>query len=150
MLLGKSRAAVDAMCDGTQRIDDNDYLKICIAYYEHLSPGPGCDTQVKLVPKIRVPAANGSFNPKQDPDAVPAEIMLGHELIHAWRMMVGRRIVNDGWEEEAMTTGIGPFAYLSMTENRLRQEAGYHKRTAYRHPVFNSAYTKAIAEDSAA
>jgi hypothetical protein len=66
-----------------------------------------------------------------DVDAVRADVMLGHELIHAWRMMTGRRIVARGWEEEMMTVGLGPGADLPFTENKLRSEAGHPLRTSY-------------------
>jgi hypothetical protein len=39
----------------------------------------------------------------------PPAVALGHELIHAWRVMSGRVLFRYGWEEEAMTVGLPPF-----------------------------------------
>lgn len=66
------------------------------------------------------------------PGAVPVEIMPGHEPIHAWRMMVGRRIVNDGWEE-AMTTGIDPFCVPA--DDRESRAAGRRVSQVHGVPV---------------
>lgn len=142
--LAKSRVQIDAMCDGQAKIDDNDYYKICFAYYDYLTPGRGCNSQVKLLPGIRLLNGLKPYDPKNDADCVPPEIMLGHELIHAWRMMAGRRIVNDGWEEEAMTTGLHPFSHLAFTENRLRMDAGYPGRQKYEMRIFNSRHAQDI------
>ena len=60
-----------------------------------------------------------------------AVAVLGHELIHAWRMMAGRRIVTQGWEEEAMTAGVGPFLNWKFTENSLRSELKLPLRAKY-------------------
>jgi hypothetical protein len=61
---------------------------------------------------------------------LPADITMGHELIHCWHMLngSGRR---DNKEEEYMTVGIKGFEGMPITENRLRQEAGYPKRDKY-------------------
>jgi len=138
--LGRPRAQIDQMCDGALKIPDDDYFRICFAYYEHLRPGEGCDTQVKLRAEVKLMGDDGKFKPKADVSSVAAEIILGHELIHAWRMMKGRRIVNNGWEEEAMTTGCSPFRHLTITENALRLEGGYPQRASYNTPMFNTTY----------
>jgi hypothetical protein len=138
--LGKSRNVIDNMCEGLVKIEDDDYFRICFAYYEHLQPGPGCSTQVKLKPEVKLTAASGTYKPKTDVSAVAPEIILGHELIHAWRMMVGRRVVDHGWEEEAMTTGCGPFTHLPITENALRREGAYPNRPWYPTTVMNTSF----------
>ena len=50
----------------------------------------------------------------------PGFIILGHELVHVWRMVTGVRIFQGGWEEEAMTTGLPPFLNMEFSENKLR------------------------------
>ncbi len=129
-LLNKPRNVIDQMCDGQVKIDDDDYFRIAFAYYEFLTPGPGCNTQVKLKAEVKL-TSGGTYKPKTDVAAVAPEIIVGHELIHAWRMMKGRRVVDHGWEEEAMTTGIAPFAHYLITENALRLEGGYPRRDFY-------------------
>ena len=129
-LLNKPRNMIDQMCDGQAKIDDDDYFRIAFAYYEFLTPGPGCNTQVKLKAEVKL-TSSGTYKPKTNVAAVAPEIIVGHELIHAWRMMKGMRVVDHGWEEEAMTTGIAPFAHLPVTENALRLEGGYPRRDAY-------------------
>ena len=52
-------------------------------------------------------------------------------------MMVGRRIVDDGYDEEIMTVGCGPFANFPLTENsirlglRMQTRAGYQPLSRY-------------------
>jgi Effector protein len=53
----------------------------------------------------------------------PPFISLGHELIHAWRQMTGRKLFNTAWEEELMTVGLPPFSQYTPTENLLRSES---------------------------
>lgn len=142
--LARPRAEIDQMCDGLMKIPDDDYFRICFAYYEHLTPGAGCDTQVKLRAEVKLVGSDGKFKPKTDVSSVSAEIILGHELIHAWRMMKGRRIVNNGWEEEAMTTGCAPFRHLPITENALRIEGGFPQRPSYTTPMYNTTYGDAL------
>lgn len=132
-----------AMASGAQKCTQDDYMRIAVAFYEFLSPGPGCDTQVRLTDevvihsdedlrkkdKVKLKFYQNEF--KVDGRAVRADIMIGHEFIHAWRMMVGRRVVSSGFEEEMMTVGLGPCADWPFTENRLRLEAGHPLRISY-------------------
>lgn len=129
--LSKTRQEIDDMCDGAVRIEDDDYFRICFAYYSFMRAGPGADTQIKLKPEVRLTGAGGTYKPKKDVSAVAPEIIVGHELIHAWRMMMGMRVVDHGWEEEAMTTGCTPFVHLPITENALRREGAYPLRPSY-------------------
>ena len=130
--------------------NDDTYYKLCFALYEYLTPGPGCDTQVR----IQMP---GIFEEKnhdlyadvkkrligKDKKAWSklSAILLGHELIHAWRMMTGRRIVDDGYDEELMTVGFGPAAMWPLTENAIRRDLrvgtrpGYQPLTRYFAPM---------------
>lgn len=143
-LLNKPIAAINDMCDGVAKIPDDDYFKICFAYYEFLMPGPGCDTQVKLKAGVKLLGSDQSYKPKKDSDAVAPEIILGHELIHAWRMMKGRRVVAAGWEEEAMTTGCAPFTHIKVTENALRREGGYPPRMQYKTNTYSTSLREAL------
>lgn len=61
---------------------------------------------------------------------LPGDITMGHELIHCWHMLNGSA-KRDPKEEEWMTVGLKGFAGLAITENRLRNEAGYTPRTKY-------------------
>lgn len=140
MLTGISIQDLTDMAQGTKIITDNQYYKLCFYFYDFLSPGPGVNTCVRLSPVLRLDAIDGSYKPKRDFMAVPPEIVIGHELIHAWRMMAGRRVVREGWEEEAMTTGIGMFRPWRFTENRLRSEGGYPIRPTYSNGKISSYF----------
>jgi len=140
LLTGVSTADLISMAQGTRKITDNEYYKLCFYFYDFLSPGPGIDTCVRLSPALKLDAPDGSYKPKANFMAVPPEIVLGHELIHAWRMMTGRRVVRQGWEEEAMTTGIGLFRPWKFTENRLRSEGGYPCRPTYSNGIISSYF----------
>lgn len=130
---------------GRATCDDSTYYKICFLFYDHLTPGPGISTQVRLTPQIAAEGLashwwRGNKNFQGDWTAAREDIMVGHELVHAWRMMVGRRVVRGGWEEEAMTVGLSFAAGWPFTENQLRLEAGHPRRIKYDHSDFSSAY----------
>jgi hypothetical protein len=115
---GKSLFVVTNWMTGNDSPDRTDYFKIVAAFYDYFPRGAGVDTCVQMTPG-------------KDKES-PEYIQLGHELIHAWRMMTGRRIVGgNSWEEEAMTVGLSPFANLRFTENRLREEAKLKTRLKY-------------------
>jgi hypothetical protein len=144
-IVGKTVKQLVDMSLGRIPCDDATYYKICFMFYDYLTPGRGIDTQVRLTPQIRAEGLSshwwrGRENYKGDWTAAREDIMVGHELIHAWRMMVGRRVVRGGWEEEAMTVGLSFAAGWEFTENRLRLEAGHPRRTRYDHTDFSSAY----------
>jgi len=144
-LTGKSVKQLVDISLGRTECDDATYYKICFNFYDYLTPGPGIDTQVRLTPQIYAAGLNhhwfrGNKNFSGDWTAAREDIMVGHELIHAWRMMLGRRVVRGGWEEEAMTVGLSFAAGWEFTENRLRLEAGHPRRTNYNHTDFSSAY----------
>jgi hypothetical protein len=140
MLTGISINDLTDMAQGTRIITDNQYYKLCFFFYDSLTPGPGVNTCVRLSPILKLDAPDGTYKPKKDYTAVPPEIVIGHELVHAWRMMAGRRVVREGWEEEAMTTGIGMFRPWRFTENRLRSEAGYPTRPTYSNGKISSYF----------
>ena len=94
--------------------------------YHFLTPGDGCACHVvfnhlrdNLSPdhKKYLPMSHNWQHR-------PPGIALGHELIHAWRVVVGRVLFDYGWEEEAMTVGLPPFSNMDFTENKLRIEYG--------------------------
>jgi Effector protein len=133
-IIGKSREEFARMALGRAPIDDDTYFKICVHFYEFLTPGPGASSQVRMQWQSKfagVREKDKRYNPKKHWDDVPPYIILGHELIHAYHMASGRRIVNMGWEEEAMTVGIGPFTGWTLTENQMRSHAGLPARTTY-------------------
>ena len=115
---GKPIHVVTDWMTGNDSPDRTSYFKIVAAFYDYFPRGAGVDTCVQITPA-------------DDKDS-PEYIQLGHELIHAWRMMTGRRIVGgNSWEEEAMTVGLSPFANLRFTENHLREEAKLKSRLKY-------------------
>ncbi len=57
-------------------------------------------------------------------------ITMGHELIHCLHMLEGR-MKQDGKKEEYFTCGIKGYEAEQVTENKLRQEAGFTARTKY-------------------
>jgi Effector protein len=138
---GISTLDLQDMIMGVKAIDDNTYFTMCLVLYDFLTPGPGCDTSVRFQPydsfkrdlrgdfdKLEV----GAFEKKTNVWRNLMAVILGHELIHAWRIMIGKRLVFSGaWEEEAMTTGVGPFVSWSPTENSLRQEFSMPLRETY-------------------
>ncbi len=130
-IVGKTQPELMDMVSGKTAMDSDTYFKICLHFYEFLSPGVGVNTQIRMEWKEEFQGSDGKYNPKKDHNDVPGFLVLGHELIHAWRMMLGKRIVDGGWEEEAMTTGVGAFAGWPMTENALRSELGLPARPYY-------------------
>jgi hypothetical protein len=116
-LTGNSTQDILDMAAGTKAMDRETFIKICYNFYEFLTPGPGVSASVR-------------FRHEND---IPDHILLGHELIHAWRLIKGRRLVMGGsmYDEEMMTVGLGPFAHWPFTENKLRAEAGLAARTKY-------------------
>lgn len=61
-----------------------------------------------------------------------------HELVHAWRIMMGTRIVDTGWEEEAMTMGLQPFENEKFTENKYRRACKMQLATKHGSATFSS------------
>jgi hypothetical protein len=131
-LVGRTPDELARMEAGKLDIDDDTYYRLAFSLYEFLTPGSGINTVIRYVVDIT------AFDKKK---ADVAPMVLGHELIHAWRMMTGRRVVPNGWEEEAMTTGIPPFTTLHFTENKLRMQCGMPLRPHYNtDPNYNSKY----------
>lgn len=69
---------------------------------------------------------------------VPNYIILGHELIHAYRFMNGERKASKigcKWArcnmEELLTTGLSYVYRTKYSENQIRSENGLCRRTAY-------------------
>jgi len=130
-IAGKTQKELVDMVYGRAVMDRETYFKICLHFYEFLTPGAGVNTQLRMEWKEEFNDSGRKYDPKKEFDDAPAFLVLGHELIHAWRMMLGKRIVEDGWEEEAMTTGVGAFAGWPITENALRAELGFPRRPYY-------------------
>jgi hypothetical protein len=143
--LNLSANAFKDMYEGRAYIPDDVYYPLCFMLYDYMIPGPGTNAQVRIMnPKTFAydfrndVAAIKKLAP--DKAALTLEaVVFAHELIHAWRMMAGRRVVTNGWEEEAMTTGIGPFAGWRLTENVIRGDFGLKTRTSYASPTHSSS-----------
>ena len=75
------------------------------------------------------------FSEDEDDDqlgGIPASIILGHELIHAWHTLektdqLAKSFSDTKAIEEARTIGLGRFAKDALTENSLRRERGIEK-----------------------
>lgn len=119
VIMGITRSDLDAIERGEIALTPEAYHRFAMFYYEHLDAGEGCAVGLR-------------FDPEQEGPDDPEIIILGHELIHTWRMVTGMRIFEGGWEEEAMTTGLPPFVNMKYTENKLRDERGVALRTSYK------------------
>lgn len=140
-LLNISALDFKAMEAGTKPIDANTDARFRSYLYDFLTPGPGSDCHVgfnhkKLTysedHKRHLPASEYYKNR-------PLPVALAHELVHAWRVMVGRVLYRYGWEEEAMTVGLPPYSNMKYTENRFRVEfdsSGLAIRPEYQHLEF--------------
>jgi hypothetical protein len=139
-LCGISVRDFGLMLAGQKPMDDKTYYTLCFILYDYLTPGTGCATQVRFMSPARFKADfKGDieeadtkwYRSERKTAKLVAMAVLGHELIHAWRMMAGRRLVTQGWEEEAMTAGVGPFLNWKLTENCLRKEMKMPLRQKY-------------------
>ncbi len=121
------------MAQGSRAISSDVYFKLAFFFYDFLTSGAGVDTSIRMINRDDWPAdfKTNTYTPKTNPDDSPGYIVLGHELIHAFRMMIGKRLVHNGWEEEAMTSGIWQFSRWNFSENSLRGEAGFPLRMTY-------------------
>lgn len=118
VIMGISRSDLNDIERGRKALPKEAYHRFAMFFYDHLVAGEGCSVALR-------------FAPDQASQNDPELIILGHELIHVWRMVTGMRIFEGGWEEEAMTTGIAPFGNLKYTENKLRVEFGHPLRSSY-------------------
>jgi hypothetical protein len=117
-VLGISRRDLDDVEYGRQPLKPEAYHRFAMYFYDHLEPGEGSTVALR-------------FDRQQAGPDDPEFNILGHELIHVWRMVTGMRIFQGGWEEEAMTTGVPPFVAMKFTENKIRAEHGLALRTKY-------------------
>jgi Effector protein len=143
----------DDMVNAMRYMPDAVYYPLCFLLYDYMLPGAGTDTQVRV---MNAKTFEHDFNNdlqseskmtrgKQETAVRLDAVVLAHELIHAWRMMSGRRIVSGGWEEEAMTSGIGPFSSWRMTENSFRSDLGLKQRRTYANSRHSSERIQTLA-----
>jgi len=126
-------------------VNQETYYRLAILLYDYMTAGSGVDTQIRFRALDYEAETAGQYNPKTNYNDAPGYIILGHELIHAWRMMVGRRLVRQGWEEEAMTTGLYKFSELEFTENKLRGASGLPTRPKYQKGYCSSQWMDMVA-----
>ena len=127
------------MASGFAYMPDGVYYPLCFLLYDYLLPGPGMNTQIRFANNMTFDhdfkndfkKENKLTRSNQETQNRLGAAVLAHELIHAWRMMAGRKVVAGGWEEEAMTSGIGPFSNWRLTENRFRADLGLSTRMTY-------------------
>lgn len=137
--LGISANDFDDMVHGMKYMPDSVYYPLCFLLYDYMLPGTGTDAQIRVMTaqtfehdfKSDVKSEKTITRSKDSTAQRLDAAVLAHELVHAWRMMAGRRVVAGGWEEEAMTSGIGPFLNWRMTENSFRNDLGLKKRKEY-------------------
>jgi Effector protein len=105
--------------DGKRPIRDDMYFKLCLYLHDWLETGKGVNTVVAYSASYQTACCESRAKLDHEAGSVPY-IILGHELIHAWRRMTGRRIFEGGTGEEHMTTGLPPYTNMKFTENKLR------------------------------
>ena len=126
--------------NGYGKLTDDEYYAIAFESYDCMLPGPGTNSSIRFARSTNKPDPEW----KTSISNKTLTVMLGHELIHAWRKATGRCVVQQGWEEEAMTVGIWKFADLAFTENKLRAELGFAPRTSYKGA---EKYSSRMAQD---
>lgn len=137
-LVNLSPRDLQAMESGRKAIDSTVEARLRALLYDFLTPGPGSNCHVcfnherlnlSQDHELHLPSYKNWKNR-------PVPVALAHELIHAWRVVVGRVLYRYGWEEEAMTVGLPPFSSMKYTENRFRIEfdnTGLAIRPDYQH-----------------
>lgn len=114
-----------------------------------LKPGVGSDAIVNLDPNQAANVLTEDNNGNQQLEAADQSIILGHELIHAYRSFKGEAIdysLKENYQykdaagntknesvikEEARTVGLQGNKAGDITENKLRKEQGKNKRIKY-------------------
>ncbi len=120
---------------GKSQMDEDTVERLAVTLYPWLTSGEGADVAVRFAaePGAVCNSAAGRADWTKEPMQGIPFMGLGHELIHAWRMVKGRRIPQRlTYVEEHMTTGLPPFTTCcEFTENRLRGEAKLALRDHY-------------------
>jgi hypothetical protein len=139
-----------------RQLSDNEYYILAWNLYDYLTPGPGCNTQIRVMlpQEFRKDFKGDRKDVKRkfgqsgkEKWAKMAAVVIGHEFVHAWRMMIGKRLVDDGYEEEIMTAGVGPFINFPMTENCLRRELGVKLRESYQPGQVSSSFAAQVRDE---
>lgn len=125
-LIGVSGKELKAMAAGKTAIPKHVDEKLRVYLYDFLTPGKGSDCGVRFnFERDNLSPEHKKYLPQSHNwQNRPPGVALAHELIHAWRCMVGRVLFNYGWEEEAMTVGLPPFTFMPFTENHVRVQWG--------------------------
>lgn len=149
--MGKiSPATLQGFMTGPVAIPGEVFWRLTWLLRPFIQPGIGASTRIRIAKSIgkeansttrRWRAAWGSLKFED------GHIICFHELVHAQRMMAGERVVDTGWEEEAMTIGLAPFEHEHFTENKYRQACGKQLATMHGSATFSSQ-TMAIQSQS--
>ena len=125
-LVGITPSDLTAMEKGKKAIPPLIEARLKSYLYHFLTPGDGCSCHVVFNHlRDNLSEKHRRYLPmSHNWEHRPPGIALGHELIHAWRVVTGMVLFEYGWEEEAMTVGLPPFSFMEFTENRLRIEYG--------------------------
>lgn len=97
-----------------------------------LQPGTGGPSRISFDPDNWFPVAYGN----EVATRRPPHIGLAHELCHAWRNAVGKRLFEDAkavdqYDDELMTVGLPPYEYEPYSENLFRLASGEPLRLNY-------------------
>ncbi|MGI0134623.1 MAG: hypothetical protein ACREBW_06675 [Candidatus Micrarchaeaceae archaeon] len=108
-----------------------------------MEQGKGASTQIKIAKSIGKEAAMNmvkyAWRSKWGTLKFDeGHVICFHELVHAYRIMCGARVVDSGWEEEAMTMGLPPFEQEDFTENKYRQACGMQIANMHGSGTFSS------------
>lgn len=125
-LVGATPGHLKEMAAGKRAILPNVDAKLRVYLYDFLTPGTGesCHVNFNHLRDNLSDDHKKYLPPGLTWEHRPPAVALGHELIHAWRVMSGRVLFPYGWEEEAMTVGLPPFSNMPLTENRIRVDWG--------------------------
>lgn len=140
-LIGVPLRDLEGMMAGTKPIPLAVESKVKSYLYDFLTPGPGSDCGIRFNhTRDKLSTGHRQLLPASDIwENRPPGVALGHEMVHAWRCMIGKVLFQYGWEEEAMTVGLPPFSNMPFTENRLRVEwGGLAVRGDYKYKEFKS------------
>jgi hypothetical protein len=154
-LVGTTPKDLKAMAEGKQGIPIGIASRLKSFLYDFLTPGPGSDCGIQFNHrKDKLSSGHKRLLPQSELwENRPPGVALGHELIHAWRCMVGRVLFPYGWEEEAMTVGLPPYSNMMYTENRFRIEwkglavRGDYKGLDFESDMFNGEHKIGINDN---
>jgi hypothetical protein len=104
---------------------------------ECMECGPGTDCYIRWDPEHELVGSKKEYDFSQKENewrTRPPWIGLAHELVHAWRFVMGSGIFpekGDRIKDELLTTGLSPYPNAKYSENTIRAAAKQPLRLAY-------------------